>query len=167
MNELVFDPEMLTKKLLEHGVDFVVIGGVAATLHGSPVVTTDLDIAYERTADNLDRLAAALQEINARLRGVEEHLPFVPDARTLKSGSNFAFSTDLGDLDCLGWAAGRTSYDELRRGAVEMRLGRHTILAASIDDLIAMKEAAGRDKDQYGVMHLRAVKQATAHRGTR
>lgn len=160
MNEFTFDPEKLIRKLLEHDVGFVVIGGVAATLYGSPVVTTDVDIAYEQTGDNLDRLAAALQDINARLRGVDEDLPFVPDARTLESGTNFTFSTDFGDLDCLGWPEGRTSYDELRDGAVEMKIGRHTVLTASIDDLIAMKEVAGREKDRFGVMHLRAVKQA-------
>lgn len=164
MNEIVFDPEKLVEKLLEYDVRFVVIGGVAATLHGSPVVTTDLDIAYERTAENLNRLAAALQDINGRLRGVDEEVPFVVDARTLKAGTNFTFTTDLGDLDCLGWAAGRTSYPEIRANAIEMEVGRYKVFTASIDDLIAMKEAAGRDKDRYGVMHLQAVKKVLADR---
>ena len=71
-----YDPERILKKLLQHNVRFVVIGGVAAALHGSPMLTADVDISYERSPGNLERLGAALAEMNARLRGVEEDLPF-------------------------------------------------------------------------------------------
>ncbi len=89
--------------LQRHGVDFIVIGGQAATLHGSPLPTYDVDLCYARTALNLDRLAAALQEIHPSLRGAPPDLPFRLDAQSLALGANFTFETDLGPLDLLGW----------------------------------------------------------------
>ena len=153
-----YDPERILRKLLEHEVEFVVIGGVAAALHGSPMLTADVDISYERSAGNLERLAAALAAMNARLRGIEKDVPFEPDARALRSGSNFTFTTDLGDLDAIGWPDGISSFDELARAAVPMRIGRHEVLVASIDDLIRMKRAAGRPKDIAGALALDEVK---------
>jgi hypothetical protein len=153
-----YDPERIIRKLQEHGVRFVLIGGVAATLHGSPLLTADVDIAYERTKQNLERLAAALKEMGARLRGIAEDLPFEPDARALRSGSNFTFATELGDLDCLGWPDGINSYEELVEDAVPMRIGRHDVPVASIDALIKMKRAAGRPKDVAGALALEEVK---------
>jgi hypothetical protein len=160
-----YDPERIIRKLLQHEVRFVLIGGVAAALQGSPLLTADVDISYERTPQNLERLAGALKDMNARLRGVEEDLPFTPDARALKSGSNFTFVTDLGDLDCIGWPDGINSYDELARAAPAMRIGRHEVLVASIDDLIRMKRAAGRPKDVAGAMALEEVKKQQAESG--
>jgi predicted nucleotidyltransferase len=153
-----YDPERTLKKLLQHHVKFVVIGGVAAALHGSPMLTADVDISYERSPGNLERLAAALAEMNARLRGIEEDLPFDADARALESGSNFTFATDLGDLDVIGWPDGISSYAELVRAAVPMRIGRQEVRVASIDDLIRMKRAAGRPKDIAGALALEEVK---------
>lgn len=159
MNEQRFDPELLTRHLAKHGVNFVVVGGVAATLHGSPMLTGDVDIAYERTKENLRRLATALVEVHARLRGVEENLPFVPEVPTLEAGSNFTFETDLGNLDCLGWIDGIDSYKSLSRNAVTMRLGRSDVMVASIDDLILMKRAAARAKDRDAIRYLEAIKE--------
>ena len=158
MNGPRYDPERILRRLLQHDVRFVVIGGVAAALHGSPMLTADVDISYERSPENLERLAAALAEVNARLRGIDEDLPFEPDARALKSGSNFTFATDLGDLDVIGWPDGISSYDELVSAAVPMRIGRQEVLVASIDDLIRMKRAAGRPKDIAGALALEEVK---------
>ena len=92
------------------------------------------------------------------MRGIEEDFPFEPDARALKSGSNFTFATDLGDLDVIGWPDGISSYDELVSAAVPMRIGRQDVLVASIDDLIRMKRAAGRPKDIAGALALEEVK---------
>ena len=158
MSTPAYDPERILRKLLDHGVRFVIIGGVAAALQGSPLLTADVDISYERTPENVKRLAVALADMNARLRGVDEDLPFKPDARALKSGSNFTFATDLGDLDVIGWPDGINSYDELVRTAVPMRVGRGEVLVASIDDLIRMKRAAGRPKDVAGALALEEVK---------
>ena len=165
MNAPRYDPERILKKLLEHGVRFVVIGGVAAALQGSPMLTADVDVSYERSADNLERLARALGEMNARLRGIDEDLPFEFDARALRSGANFTFVTDLGDLDVIGWPDGISSYDELAREAVPMRIGGREVLVASIDDLIRMKRAAGRPKDVAGALALEEVKRQLGTKG--
>lgn len=156
-----FDPERLLAVLGRHGVQFVVVGGTAAGLHGSPMGTFDLDVAYERSKQNLKRLADALAEIHARLRGIEEVLPFKPDPKTLEMGSNFTFSTDFGPLDCLGWVEGVSSYRSLLEHAVRMELGKIEVLVASIDDLISMKRAAGRPKDQDGVRYLEEIRKMT------
>ena len=165
MSSEAVDPQPLLETLAEHSVKFVIIGGLGAVLHGSPVVTQDVDIAYERTPENLECLAAALADINAKLRGVDPDLPFEPDARALKSGSNFTFDTDLGELDCLGWPDGINSYAELLENAVPMTLGGHNVLVASIDDLIKMKSAVGRPKDRFGVLHLEAIKEMRDQQG--
>jgi len=158
MTPASYDPERALKVLARHRVRFVLIGGVAATLHGSPLLTADVDVAYERTKENLTRLAAALREMHARLRGLERDLPFRPDARTLEMGSNFTFATDVGDLDCLGWTEGVASFADLEARAVRLRLGAEEVLVASLDDLIAMKRAAGRPKDKIAVMELEAIR---------
>src|SRR5436305_3101894 len=96
-----FDPNGALRTLTEHGVRFVVIGGYGAELLGSPVVSFDLDICYARTGENLGRLAGALKELGARLRGpdVREELPF--DERALALGGSFTFSTIVGPVDIL------------------------------------------------------------------
>lgn len=161
MTEPRFDPAAVTLLLSRHRVHYVVIGGVAATLHGSPVLTGDVDIAYERTRENIERLAEALAEVHARLRGVDEDLPFKPDAATLMSGSNFTFVTDLGNVDCLGWVEGIKSYEALSQRAIVVELSGESVKVASIDDLIAMKRAAGREKDRIGISHLETIKEMT------
>ena len=161
MTDFVFEPEQILRKLTEHEVNFVVIGGLAATIHGSPMVTVDIDIAYERTPENLGRLAAALEDTNARLRGVEEDVPFELDLKTLRAGHNFTFETDLGNLDILGWPDGIGDYETIVGNAIETTFGGQPVKVASIDDLINMKRASNRPKDQVEVMHLEAVKEMT------
>src|SRR5436309_2703947 len=97
-----FDPARILGVLLEHRVRFVVIGGLAASLQGSPSLTDDLDICYERSPDNLAALALALRSLHAVPRGMPNDLPFVLDATTLLLGDTFIFTTDAGDVDCLG-----------------------------------------------------------------
>ncbi len=97
-----FDPQDLLRTLGRHQVRFVLIGGWAAVLHGSPTVTVDLDICYDRTPTNLERLASALAELEVRLRGFPPDLPFAIDARALRSGDVFTLTTRAGDLDLLG-----------------------------------------------------------------
>jgi predicted nucleotidyltransferase len=161
LTEPTYHPERAIEVLLAHGVKFIVVGGIAATLHGSPMMTVDLDISYERTHDNLKLLAAALVQMNARLRGVDQEVPFLLDAETLKRGSNFTFDTDAGPLDCLGWVDGIGGYEDLARRAVDMSLTGHSVTVASLDDLIVMKKAAGRVKDERDVLHLEAIKEMT------
>lgn len=142
------DVHALLEPLVRRGVDFVLVGGMAGIALGSNYPSYDLDIAYARDRANLDRLAAALTELDARLRGAPPDLPFVPDAETLKRGANFTFVTPHGDLDVLADMAGIRSYGELRDAAVEKEIGGFAIRVASIDHLIAMKRAANRTKDK-------------------
>lgn len=143
--------DRLLQALSKHGVDFVVIGGMAGLAHGSAYPTFDLDIAYARDSANLDRMAKALKELDVTLRGAPRDLPFQLDARTLANGSNFTFDSPHGSFDILGDAAGMGSYEELRREAVVATIEEVEVRVASLDHLIAMKRAANRPKDQLMV----------------
>jgi hypothetical protein len=140
-------------------VRYVLIGGLGARLHGSPTVTNDTDVCYERSAGNLERLTAALTELHARLRGVDDDLPFRLVAATLGAGDHFTFSTDAGNLDCLGTPAGVGGYDDLASNAETYEVEGLRVAVASIDDLIRMKRAAGRPKDLLEIDVLRAVEE--------
>ena len=155
----VFDPRPILGVLVRHQVQFVVIGGVAASLQGSTTITNDFDICYARDQANLQRLAAALKELQATLRDVREPVRFLLNARTLKAGLNFTFDTRYGPFDCLGAAAGSFDYEQLRANADEMNLVGTTVPVASLDDLIRMKRAAGRNKDLIEVENLSALRE--------
>jgi hypothetical protein len=98
--------ENAVQALCDAGVDFVVIGGLAATLHGSAQVTYDLDICYSRALANLHRLIDALAPFHPRPRGIPFGLPFVWDAATLRNGTVFTLQTDLGEIDLLAEVTG-------------------------------------------------------------
>ena len=140
----------LLKALVEHGVDFVLVGGMAGIALGSSYPTYDIDVAYARDEANLQRLAEALSELRVSLRveGAAADLPFRPDARSLANGANFTFMTDFGMFDILGDLAGIHSYEELRRDATVQEVEGFPIRVASIGHLIAMKRAANRTKDR-------------------
>jgi hypothetical protein len=157
-------PEAVIRLLSRHGVRWVLIGGLAAITHGSPLVTQDVDICHARGDDDLDRLAAALTEVHATLRGADPGLPFRPDARTLRAGDSFTFATDVGWLDILGTPAGTTGYEDLARTADTFDLFGQRVLVASVDDLIRMKRAAGRPKDLLALEELGALRDELSRR---
>jgi hypothetical protein len=134
--------------LARHGVDFVVIGGVAGLAQGSSYPTYDLDVAYSRDRVNLERLAEALGDLDVTLRGAPVDLPLQLDVRTLENGSNFTFDTAFGKFDILGDADGSGGYDDLRKKADIAEVAGLEVRVASIDHLIAMKRAANRPKDR-------------------
>ena len=154
-----FDPLRAFGALKNHGVRFVVIGGFAGRIWGSPTVTNDVDICYARDGANLDRLAVALSSLHARLRGAPEAVPFRLDARTLEAGDHFTFATDAGNLDCLGVPAGSRGYEDLASTAKEFDLGRLKVNVAALEDLIRMKRAAGRSKDRIEIEVLKALQE--------
>jgi len=155
--EDLFEPAPLIGALTRSEVDFVVIGGVAGGSYGSAFTTFDLDVAYARDPENLERLAVVLQSLGAVLRGAPRGLPFQLDAETLRQGMNFTFDTKLGPLDILGEPSGAPPYDKLRADATIIEVRGSTVRVASLDHLIAMKEAAGRTKDKLMATEYRVL----------
>jgi hypothetical protein len=154
-----FDPERLLRLLDTHRVRFVLIGGIAGRLWGSPTITNDLDLCYARDRANLERLAGALRELGATLRGAGEEVSFRVDAETIARGDHFTLSTTAGNLDLLGHPAGSPGFDGLASAATSMRLAGMDVLVADLDDLIAMKRAAGRPKDRIELEVLAALRE--------
>jgi hypothetical protein len=142
-----FDPSRLIAALARHSVRFVIVGAVAAIAQGSPLPTEDLDITPEREPENLERLAAALRELNAKLRIPRgEVVDFPIDADFLGRMDVWTLTTDAGDLDIVFAPAGTRGYRDLLADAMEVDLGAR-VLVASLRDVIRSKEAAGRPKD--------------------
>ncbi len=150
--------EEILERLTRRGVDFVVIGGIAAVLHGSARATFDLDLCFATDKENLEALGEVLIELDGRLRGVGDDVPFTPDAATLRRVRVLTLETSAGDLDVLASPAGAPRYATLRANADRFDLGGFRVLVASIDDLLAMKRAAGRAKDLADVEELETVK---------
>ena len=138
-------------------MDFVVVGGLAAVVHGSVTITRDLDIAYAPNHENLERLGAVLIDLGARLRGVTDDVPFVPDGRTLRRTRVLTLDTPEGMLDLLAQPDGSPAYGLLRERAARADLDGIVVQVASLADLIAMKKAAGRPKDLVAVEELEAI----------
>lgn len=157
--------------LVRHGVQFVIVGGQAAVLHGSPVVTWDFDACYERGERNLSRLVAALKDLQARLRVADmrdeetEDLPFSLDVPSLEAGMNFTFQTRAGAVDLLGQPAGVLGYDELAANAIEVQLFGVSVKVCGLEDLMTMKRHAGRPKDFAQLAELTALRDELERRG--
>ena len=143
-----FDPIPVLEALADGGVDFVVIGGIAGGAHGSAYPTYDIDLMYARDRENLERLAAVLRELGATLRGAPPDVPFLLDAKTLEAGGNFTFATRFGPVDVFAYPSGAPPYDRVRAEALTIDVGGRAVRVASLDHLIAMKEAAARNKDK-------------------
>ncbi len=158
MSERAFDPLKALATLNRHGVHYVLIGGFAGKLHGSTILTVDIDVCYARDAANVELLVNALRELHPTLRGAPHDVPFRLDARTIRNGDAFTFVTDAGDFDILGTPAGSGGYEELARTAVRMDIGDVTVDVASLDDLIAMKRASGRPRDRAHLEVLAALR---------
>lgn len=143
---------------MEHGVRFVLIGGYAGAIRGSPLITGDIGVCYARDEENLERLAAALEELEATLRGAPPDVPFPLDARTLRARDHFTFSTSAGALDCLGTPAGTDGFADVDASATDEDLDGLVVRLASLDDLIRMKRAAGRPQDLIAIEWLSALR---------
>ncbi len=156
-----FDPEAILRALERHEVAYVLIGGMAASLHGSPHVTTDVDITPARERENLERLAAALVELDARIRteGEPRGLAFDRSARLLERSEILNLVTRHGDLDLTFVPAGTRGYEDLRVDAVEIRIRGVRVTVAALADVIRSKEAAGREKDRLTLPTLRRLQE--------
>ena len=161
MTELVpYRPDEILEVLERHQVLYVVIGGLAAELRGSPYVTRDVDVTPARTRENFTKLAAALKELDAKLRisDIEEPLTIRLDEQSFEQGTTWTFVTKHGYLDIALLPDGTRGYDDLRRSATREHLtDTVTILVAALADVIRSKEAAGREKDRAVLPILRQV----------
>jgi hypothetical protein len=153
------DAVAIVRVLRAHRVDFVVIGGYAAILHGAPHVTDDLDVVPDTSADSMGRLSDALHELEARIRTVSEPtgVPFDHDARSLAEVRVWNLVTKYGNLDLTFEPSGTEGYDDLRRDAVAIEVRDVEIPVASLADVIRSKEAAGRDRDRAALPTLRRI----------
>lgn len=151
--------------LVENEVDFVIVGGVAVTLQAMPRFTKDLDICYSTAQENLDALGGVLLAVGARLRGIDEDIPFVPDGRTLRGTQILCLTTSAGDIDLLVEPSGAPSYETLRERADIMKLAGNPVRVASIEDLLTMKRAAARPLDLVDVETLEAAERLRSRRG--
>jgi len=138
-------------------VDFIIIGGIAAALHGAARATYDLDVVYARDAGNLQRLVDAFAGARPYPRGAPEGLPFRWDSETLARGLNFTLKTDLGDVDLLGEVTGGGGYEALLPHSQPVEIDGYTCRVITLPKLIAVKKAAGRSKDFEAIAELEAL----------
>jgi hypothetical protein len=155
-----FDPVAIFASLNEHGVRYLVIGGIAARLRGAPLVTEDVDVTTATDEVNLRALCSALRDLDAKLRtaGDPDGVPFPIEPEMLSNARSWTLVTRHGDLDIVFEPAGSQGYADLIRDADTMRVQvRPEILApvASLRDVIRTKEAAGREKDRAALPMLR------------
>jgi hypothetical protein len=129
------------------------------------VITGDIDICYAKDIENLERLASALKELKATLRGADDDVPFQLDAATLAAGDAFTFTTPQGPLDCLGTPAGTAGFGSLDADATSEGIGVTTIRACSLHALKRMKRASGRPKDLIALEWIRAIRDETEDPG--
>lgn len=139
-------------------VEFIIIGGVAATIHGSTRLTLDLDVCYSRSDANLTRIVAALSPCRPYLRGAPEGLPFDWSAATLRAGLNFTLTTKIGFIDLLGEVAGGGGYDALLPHCDTVKMFGHSVLCLNLEWLIRTKRAAGRPKDLEAIAELEIIR---------
>lgn len=151
--------EQMLGVLAGEGVEFILAGGVAATVHGSARLTQDLDVVYRRTPENLRRLVSALAPISPYLRGAPPGLPFRWDEQTVRAGLNFTLTTTLGDLDLLGEISGGGGFEKLIGGSMEVQLFGRSVKCLGLDQLISAKRAAGRPKDLEVLAELEALRE--------
>ena len=159
--------DAILQSLLDHEVAFILIGGLAAQVHGSTSLTGDVDVCHATDRENLDRIAAALEVMAAIRRGLPEGIHPPLDARALRAGDVFTLTTRFGDLDLLAHPDPGLDYAALAASAVEAEILGVTVRAASLDDLIAMKRAAGRPKDRVELEILGALREEIDRRPAR
>ena len=147
----------LIRLLAQNDVQYIVVGGAAATAHGAARLTQDLDIVYRRAPDNIAKLAKCLSSHSPYLRGAPPGLPFTLDGSTIQSGLNFTLTTDLGDLDLLGEITGGGRYDDLLPHTITLNLFGVNCRCLGLRRLIEVKRAAGRPKDLEAIAELEAL----------
>jgi predicted nucleotidyltransferase len=152
------DAPAILERLTSAGVDFVLVGGLAVVMHGYSRLTRDVDIAFASDATNLEALGEVLIALDAKLRGLEDEVPFVPNKRTLSGIEILTLTSAAGWIDVHPRLESVESYEQLRGGAERVKLDGFSILIAGLDDLIAMKRALGRPQDLADIAALEEIK---------
>lgn len=151
------DFKALLRTLADAGVEYILVGGAAGTVHGATRLTLDVDAVYRRSPVNIERLVLALTPHHPYLRGAPPGLPFRWDAATVQRGLNFTLTTDIGDLDLLGEIAGGGTYEDLLPHSVPIQVFGVECRCLGLERLIHVKRAAGRPKDLEAVAELEAI----------
>lgn len=158
MDRVLTDFASLLTLLTRGGVEFILVGGLAGVAHGAERPTTDVDVVYRRTDENMGKLVAALKDVHPRLRGAPPDLPFRFDERTLRQGLNFTLLTDMGALDLLGELTGGGSYEMLEKDTSTLDLLGLKVKCLNLNKLIEVKRAAGRPKDYLALAELESIR---------
>lgn len=153
------DAGSLLRALASADVRFVLVGGLAAQVHGSPSLTLDVDICHDLAWDNLDHLATCLADLGTYRRDLPSGVQAPLDARALRAGDVFTLRTRHGDLDLLAHPDPGLGYEALAAHAITAEILGVRVLVASLDDLMAMKRAAGRPKDRIELEILGALRE--------
>jgi hypothetical protein len=158
-----FEPGQILRALEAHHVRYVVIGAIAAIAAGAPILTTDLDVTPAVSHENLERLAFALRDLDAKLRSASAPagVPFPIEAEMLATADSWTLTTRFGDVDLMFLPAGTRGYDDLRNGARRTRIAGVTVTVAALADVIRSKEAANREKDNMQLPILRRTLEQT------
>lgn len=158
------EDKALLARLHQHGVEFVLIGGVCGVMHGSGLLTVDLDVCCRFGSVNLRRLESALRDLHPWHRLTTNQLPFVLTDELCLSLKNLYLQTDLGKLDCLGEVLGVGDYEAALRRSVEFNMSFGPIRMFDLETLILSKAATGRDKDKYALPVLHALAEKKQNR---
>ena len=151
------DYSALLQLLSQNDVEFIIVGGAAATAHGSARLTIDLDVVYKRTRVNITRIVNTLRALNPYLRGAPPGLPFDWSDETIEKGLNFTLTTKLGALDLLGEIVGGGGYEQLLPHTIKIEVAGVWCQCLAIERLIEVKRAAGRPKDLEVVAELEQI----------
>lgn len=156
------NPDRLLSRLVDGGIPFVIVGGVAAVLHGSTLLTRDLDICVPLGSENILRLQSALAELHPRVRAGSGWIPLALDPAQAAAVRNLYIQTDEGRLDCLGAVAGVGEFAAVLAESVELRLESSTCRVIGLDALIRAKETTARPHDLETVIQLKAIRERRA-----
>lgn len=151
----------LLQRLCDADIDFVVVGGFAALLHGSTLVTRDLDVCAVLSHQDVAKLREALHDLNPTHRLTPQRLSFLTNPDLGIPVRNLYLETELGTVDILSSILGVGEFERVRAGSVDIEIfGRH-VRVISLEDLIQAKAALGREKDLLALKELRAIQEKT------
>ena len=150
--------EKVIQVLDENNIDYILIGGFAGAVHGSARLTSDIDIVYKRSKDNIKKLVTALKNHKPYLRGAPEGLPFLLDEITMESGLNFTLTTDIGYIDLLAEVPGG-NYESILPDTILVDVFNRKICCVNLKRLIQLKRASGRPKDFEAISELEILQE--------